>query len=656
MFGVAQEPDPEDDPGAARMVKAEQYYTQFDPNAAIDEPVQYCMGAKNPGSKDHPHGCKPCNKFNPARPDSCKHGDKCDFCHCQHERPKHRGQRGRHALQRRQYLEARADQPQFFVDLVDQIYARPHQAIDEVKRRLPGLPIAEREQKVGMVLKKIRDIGIMAQNERPDKMRLRGAQIECSEETTCSVAELDGRCKWLVGTLHLMVRKMLESRELEETIKGIVLPILKQCDEISQVIDESASPSHPEGRASDTLVTPMAMVRLPKRYKSLEAVVDDMVKRESVDPESDIMSEIRKEFEELAEDTSSMNESENADLNRLLYTEYMLSGTLSELLTRLKDIEALEPVQRFKERLIGVLFEADTLEDCGAVQNQTVPSHDYKVRWKERILQIPLPVGTPAETLREEVADRLSKSIIAQIETPNVQTSQVRLGIFGLSVELDYHKHIPEAAREDLQASLVQRNWQDILMSWSSDDFQRKEELIKKWLDLFNDWSQQLASQSQEDAEFCRTVGIIGVLHRKFKGDACRLETLEKIVFQAVESHTLPSAALRDFQLKFDLEPKVLKAYFKLLGEPDARLGLKLDGVCQFLNPTVNRLTQEALYKGGQLARIRALQDEIYYECQTLPSALSVLPTSESLSELQDYLMSSTSLECLRLRLRESVT
>eukprot|EP00440_Ansanella_granifera_P037721 gb/GFBE01040922.1/.p1 GENE.gb/GFBE01040922.1/~~gb/GFBE01040922.1/.p1 ORF type:complete len:383 (+),score=37.57 gb/GFBE01040922.1/:1-1149(+) len=44
-------------------------------------------------------GCKPCNRYFPIRP--------CLFCDTTHERPKHRGQRGRHALQRRQYLESR---------------------------------------------------------------------------------------------------------------------------------------------------------------------------------------------------------------------------------------------------------------------------------------------------------------------------------------------------------------------------------------------------------------------------------------------------------------------------------------------------------------------------------------------------------------------
>eukprot|EP00931_Biecheleriopsis_adriatica_P088808 TRINITY_DN63044_c0_g1_i1.p1 TRINITY_DN63044_c0_g1~~TRINITY_DN63044_c0_g1_i1.p1 ORF type:complete len:450 (-),score=64.52 TRINITY_DN63044_c0_g1_i1:171-1442(-) len=49
--------------------------------------------------------CKPCIKFNPMKPSACNKSGDNPFTH-DLERPKHRGQRGKHALQRRQYLDS----------------------------------------------------------------------------------------------------------------------------------------------------------------------------------------------------------------------------------------------------------------------------------------------------------------------------------------------------------------------------------------------------------------------------------------------------------------------------------------------------------------------------------------------------------------------
>lgn len=190
----------------------------------------------NPGSAMHPTGCKPCNKYNPARPrDSCKHGVDCDFCHGPHERPKHRGQRGRHALQRRQYLESKADQPKEYCALIDQIYKVPHDAVEDVKTKLSRMVPQEKEARVLMVLDTIRTIGEQAQDARPDNSRLRGARI--NSDGCVSAAELDGRCKWLVGTLHLMVRKMWDAKEDFEKINEVVQGLLLECKRLPDVLD-----------------------------------------------------------------------------------------------------------------------------------------------------------------------------------------------------------------------------------------------------------------------------------------------------------------------------------------------------------------------------------------------------------------------------------
>ena len=145
---------------------------------------------------------------------SCKHGNSCDFCHEEHGRPKHRGQRGRHALQRREYLENKHTEPLWFVALVDDLYKQPQEVVEEVKARLQNLrcPELQKVEKTMHVIEQIRDIGENAQHQRPDSMRLRGQRIAIPGNLTFSaaIAELDGRCKWLIGTLHLMIRKMKE--------------------------------------------------------------------------------------------------------------------------------------------------------------------------------------------------------------------------------------------------------------------------------------------------------------------------------------------------------------------------------------------------------------------------------------------------------------
>ena len=147
--------------------------------------------------------------------DSCKHGNSCEFCHEHHDKPKHRGQRGRHALQRRQFLESRDTEFPWFVALVDKIYTLPPEVMEEVKARLQNLkyPETQKVEETVHIIEEIRDIGENAQHQRPDSMRLRGQRIAVPANLrfTAAISELDSRCKWLVGTLHLMVRKMKDS-------------------------------------------------------------------------------------------------------------------------------------------------------------------------------------------------------------------------------------------------------------------------------------------------------------------------------------------------------------------------------------------------------------------------------------------------------------
>eukprot|EP00440_Ansanella_granifera_P070426 gb/GFBE01076421.1/.p1 GENE.gb/GFBE01076421.1/~~gb/GFBE01076421.1/.p1 ORF type:complete len:348 (+),score=79.61 gb/GFBE01076421.1/:1-1044(+) len=196
----------------------------------------------NPGSRDHPNGCKPCNKYNPNRPnDSCKHALTCAFCHGrEHERPKHRGQRGRHALQRRQYLESRESMNEELREYVDEVYRVPPKVMEKIKERLQGMETAAREQQVQLLVERIAHIGDQAQHQRPDSTRVRGVRMETQEYTAPS--DLDSRFKWLTGTLHLMIRKMWDNDSKEESeklkeIKESVERILKQCEELPAELD-----------------------------------------------------------------------------------------------------------------------------------------------------------------------------------------------------------------------------------------------------------------------------------------------------------------------------------------------------------------------------------------------------------------------------------
>ena len=73
-------------------------------------------------------------------------------------------------MQRRQYFEMKDTEPEWFVNLVEAIYATPHQAVEEVKARLNNLQLSEQQkiEKAREIMEEIRDIGENAQRQRPD--------------------------------------------------------------------------------------------------------------------------------------------------------------------------------------------------------------------------------------------------------------------------------------------------------------------------------------------------------------------------------------------------------------------------------------------------------------------------------------------------------
>mmetsp|Transcript_5135 Transcript_5135/g.8637 ORF Transcript_5135/g.8637 Transcript_5135/m.8637 type:complete len:333 (-) Transcript_5135:232-1230(-) len=234
---------------------------------------------RNPGSLGHPYGCKPCNKYKPERPDdSCKHAATCSFCHGkEHERPKHRGQRGRHALQRRQFLESRGALKPELVDIIDKIYKEPHETMDVIKKLLrdqfePGS--ADWDREVALVVQQIGKIGDAAQNSRPDNVRVRKARAEQPPES--SQVDLESRCKWYTGTLHLMVRKMWdEQRSEDEKLQDIEKTVNESLKAFKALSEDLETRLGPAGRLEEHVkivaVNNEWLVEPLKRLVELEA-------------------------------------------------------------------------------------------------------------------------------------------------------------------------------------------------------------------------------------------------------------------------------------------------------------------------------------------------------------------------------------------------
>lgn len=291
----------------------------------------------NRGSAFHLQGtCKPCNKFNPDRPDSCKHADDCDFCHYPHERPKHRGQRGRHAQQRRQYLEIRDSLPEEVQNLTDKVYEVPHEAFEEVKRRLQTVPREYRHHKVLDVLDKVRHIGEQAQECRPDKHRVRGARI-VTPEGAGPVSELEGRCKWLIGTLHLMVRKMYDAQKEIGVIKDKVNEVLEQCRQLPDLVTavEPPLPALPPGCA-DKLQLSKAFEWLSRTIVLLAASAAELVASATMQ-QGPTSEDIACDLEKIS--TMSKGILAEADLNPEAKDQLQSSQTLIELRSRMKELE-----------------------------------------------------------------------------------------------------------------------------------------------------------------------------------------------------------------------------------------------------------------------------------------------------------------------------
>lgn len=187
--------------------------------------------------------CRPCNKFVAGKPNSCKHDKECMFCHeTGHSQPKHRGQRGRHAVQRRQFLEAVQNvqdvrnHPVWYTLLVHSVYDVPHRVMTVLKKKLHEIQdLEERKCEVRRLSAEITRIGQAAQKRRPACPRTQVSYVQPPETTT--VADLDGRLKWLQGTFHLMILKTCEpdlaetrQKELQDLVEELLSDVRSLVD------------------------------------------------------------------------------------------------------------------------------------------------------------------------------------------------------------------------------------------------------------------------------------------------------------------------------------------------------------------------------------------------------------------------------------------
>lgn len=128
-------------------------------------------------------------------------------------------------MQLRQFVESREEQPQPLRQMFDDVYEAPRAAVALCKRLLLNLGTKEREERIVRILSEMGDIGGSA---RGLALRAGGARPPPpGAPPTC--AELDAKCKWLAGTLHLVVRTMWDAEETAQKMREVLDAALSRC-------------------------------------------------------------------------------------------------------------------------------------------------------------------------------------------------------------------------------------------------------------------------------------------------------------------------------------------------------------------------------------------------------------------------------------------
>lgn len=333
---------------------------------------------KNEGSRGHPHTCKPCNKYDPTKPGSCKHGDLCSYCHCRHERPRHRGQRGRHAQQKREFLENRDEDP-IVNELVDKIYGLRH-FFEELRRNIVAMPTQQRDQKMREFMDAMCEIGEEANQKRPDIERFKGTRA-ARPEGDLTPTDVDKRCKWLIGTLHLMLRKKYTAarchlqndstaaagdvsdeavtREIREAVESSVA----RCKELREKV---LSPEAPKvHNAGLQYWKNEASKHTPFRWlvDTVALLASQMEERGT---DRAMVVKKLENFKELCDKLKKFGKVDEETERQLLDSE-----TLSIMASK---------VEAHIEKRMDNLFAAQSLEDLEFIQNQKTFIHNQKTR------------------------------------------------------------------------------------------------------------------------------------------------------------------------------------------------------------------------------------------------------------------------------------
>jgi hypothetical protein len=178
----------------------------------------------NPGSAGHPFGCKkPCNKFVQGKPGSCKHGNACNFCHEQHDRPSLRSRASQHHENKERFLRNAKDLPPGEAALFDLIYSEPRKYVEEVLEELRTLQQPTASNLMNAVQNMIQMMEI-----RVDALRLlhlgrRNAQrINDGAVIASSEASVMSQLLSLEGRLHAVAKQWLAAgRDSDEILQKI---------------------------------------------------------------------------------------------------------------------------------------------------------------------------------------------------------------------------------------------------------------------------------------------------------------------------------------------------------------------------------------------------------------------------------------------------
>eukprot|EP00434_Breviolum_minutum_P036869 symbB.v1.2.032682.t1/scaffold3957.1/size47491/4 len=166
-----------------------------------------------------------------------------------------------------------------------------------------------------MIVKKIGKIGDDAQNRRPDNARVRKARAEQPPES--SQVDLESRCKWYTGTLHLMVRKMWdENRPEKEKLEEIHKIVDQSLDEFKALKEDLAKRLGPAGRLEDQvkaaaqdhtwLVEPLKELVEKEAQEQSSQITDILNQPVWIDLKSELLH-LRKEAQKAMSSASSLD-------------------------------------------------------------------------------------------------------------------------------------------------------------------------------------------------------------------------------------------------------------------------------------------------------------------------------------------------------------